>query len=141
MGRGSMKNHVSLLGAGEGSKLAKIVYLINEWALITGSNSKDYKFNNLLTFRQIILDYIESKTKGLSHKKYVETLNNQCCTLRNPKKSNTIAVERNDETERNKDKNVDKESANDELIFSGEPSATDNQSKAKKRKVMSPSEN
>ncbi|XP_051168284.1 uncharacterized protein LOC127286042 isoform X2 [Leptopilina boulardi] len=91
--------------------------------------------------RVAVYNYIESKTKGLSHKKYVETLNNQCCTLRNPKKSNTIAVERNDETERNKDKNVDKESANDELIFSGEPSATDNQSKAKKRKVMSPSEN
>ncbi|XP_051165716.1 uncharacterized protein LOC127284363 [Leptopilina boulardi] len=38
--------------------------------------------------RRAVYRYIQNNTQGLEHQKYIEIINNQCRTLRNPKKKN-----------------------------------------------------
>ncbi|XP_043467516.1 uncharacterized protein LOC122501819 [Leptopilina heterotoma] len=36
--------------------------------------------------RNAVYNYVKDKAKGFLYEKFVDTINNQCCTLRNPKK-------------------------------------------------------
>ncbi|XP_051156015.1 uncharacterized protein LOC127285430 [Leptopilina boulardi] len=62
--------------------------------------------------RNCVYNYIMKHSKGLSYTKYIDTLNNQCCTLRNPKSSIPTNIKKNNQN--NKRKNIEDEDSGSE---------------------------
>ncbi|XP_043480492.1 uncharacterized protein LOC122510124 [Leptopilina heterotoma] len=44
--------------------------------------------------RNAVYNYVKTKSKGIIYEKYIDTLNSQCCTLRNPRKRIYIPVDK-----------------------------------------------
>ncbi|XP_051156505.1 chloride channel protein E-like isoform X1 [Leptopilina boulardi] len=65
-----------------------------------------------LSKSEVPKNYIMKHSKGLSYTKYIDTLNNQCCTLRNPKSSIPTNIKKNNQN--NKRKNIEDEDSGSE---------------------------
>ncbi|XP_043480301.1 uncharacterized protein LOC122509999 [Leptopilina heterotoma] len=84
--------------------------------------------------RNAVYKYVKNKSKALTYEKYVEVLNNQCGTLRKPRKNNDTkkSDKSNETTGQGKEvENVDNEDKSEERENLSKPTA---EKRAKKRK-------
>lgn len=70
------------------------------------------------SFSIFILYYVKSKSKGISYEKYIEVLNNQCCTLRNPKEKKDVKLTKDNDKEIPSEKNKNSSDNKNEIRYS-----------------------